>query len=329
MYLDVYKSYLSSRITDRPIAIAYTPTEPTRIYRPADAAGPAYSHHGYQHPAEHGYFSHANHASSVIAEIREDDETASSTTPQVLQYDTAATSAAAAAAAAAAAHHRRVHNDTDEFGNPSRGDNYRQEFEAPFYPSVNLDKHPETVRNNWAVVTPPSHQSESSEASASSETNKSAKTPASQTTSTTKVAGIDRSDSNVEAQMTTTSDSDGSASEQQSGKSETTPNVAAVADSKVKEHFSQFQPELQGGFRPIYPPGMKSTMLDDDSDDNVEQRKIELVHPKSNNSQQSDEHGTEDESIAALVYDGLGASIAELIDGATADIEGDSGNTSR
>lgn len=309
-----------SRITDRPIAIAYTPTEPTRIYRPADGAGPAYSHHGYQHPAEHGYFSHANHASSVIAEIREDADTASATTPLVQQYDNAATSAAAAAAAAA--HHRRVHNDTDEFGNPSRGDNYRQEFEAPFYPSVNLDKHPETIRNNWAVVTPPSHQPESSEASVSADTSQSAK----QTTSTTKAAGIDRSDSNVEAQSTTTSDSAGSASEQQSVKS---ANAAATVDSKAKEHFSQFQPELQGGFRPIYPPGMKSSMLDDDADDSVEQRKIVMVHTKSNSSQQSDEHGTEDESIAALVYDGLGASIAELIDGATADIEGDSDSKSR
>lgn len=314
-----------SRITDRPIAIAYTPTEPSHIYRPAAAAiGPAYSQHGYQHPAEHGYFSHANHASSVIAEIRDDADAASATTHHQLQYDTTATSAAAAVAA----HHRRVHNDTDEFGNPSRGDNYRQEFEAPFYPSVNLDKHPETIRNNWAVVTPPSQQS--ADAAASEETNKSTTKSAAATTSTTstmtKAAGIDRSDSNIAASTTKANDRDGSTS----GESATASSP--VADSK--EHFSQFQPEFQGGFRPIYPPGMKSTLHDDDgvddgAADDVEQREIVMVQPKSNKSEPDDEHGTEDKSIAALVYDGLGASIAELIDGATADVEVDSASKSR
>lgn len=232
----------------------------------------------------------------MIAEIRDDGSGGAS-----LLHET---NAAAAAAAALRRHHahRPVHNDTDEFGNPARGDNYRQEFEAPFYPSVNLDKHPETIRNQWAVVTPPAETDATTAAKAAA--NK-------------KAAGIDRSDSHdVADEEDENADDVVAKREMNAKKSENnqTKSTDAVRLDKTetvepkivaadKEKFNQagFQPELQGGFRPIYPPGMKAT-----SDLDDEEPKIEKVQPKS-----VDHHGTEDESIAALVYDGLGASISE------------------
>lgn len=183
--------HLLSRITDRPIAIAYTPTEPNHYYQ--------------QHlPGSHsaGHFSNANYASSVISEIRDD--------PAIVP------------------HHHHVHDDTDEFGNPSRGENYQQDFQAPFYPSINLEGAP--PRNSWAVVTPSSSSSPASQ----HDLNK-----------------IDRSDSQPmehrdNAEQQTDSDEDDSTDTEHSTATE-------------KFSMNKFQPDFQSGFKPIIPPVLKST----------------------------------------------------------------------
>lgn len=140
--------------------------------------------------------------------------------------------------------HRPVHHDTDEFGNPSRGENYQQDFQAPFYPSVNLDKAPDS-KNSWAVVTPANKL----------DTNK-----------------IDRSDSHNIMEP-----NDKAAKAEQS-----TSSSDENVDEMITEKFSmdKFQPEFQGGFKPIYPS----------------------VQLKSNVNIQG-KHANKDESIEALVYE--------------------------
>lgn len=157
------------RLTERPIAIAYTPTEPNHYYGIPKQDNDKYSN--------------ANHASSVIQEILGDD------------------------------------GDTDEFGNPSRGENYEQDFQAPFYPSMNLGGNiPTEKRNGWAVVSPSSLTS-----------------------------NIDRSDSgeDSEEKITPPAQSMQSADE-------------GLVDQNT-EHFSmdKFQPDFQSGFKPIYPVDSK------------------------------------------------------------------------
>lgn len=78
--MHIFSTY---RETERPIAIAYTPTEPNTLFKPQS-------------------------------------------------------------------NHNNV--DVDEFGNPSRGEHYQHNFDAPFFPSVNLEGVPST-NTGWAVVT--------------------------------------------------------------------------------------------------------------------------------------------------------------------------------
>ncbi|XP_055715954.1 uncharacterized protein LOC129809850 isoform X2 [Phlebotomus papatasi] len=79
-----------TRVTDRPIAIAYTPTEPNHYRRPVDQFPmPNYGHH---HP--------------IVSEIRDTQTEASFT------------------------------RDESEF--PVRDEHYEQDFQAPFFPSINL-----------------------------------------------------------------------------------------------------------------------------------------------------------------------------------------------
>lgn len=149
------------RLTERPIAIAYTPTEPSHYYDHGDR------------------FSNANHASSVIPEIRDETD-----------------------------------DETDEFGNPSRGENYQQDFQAPFYPSVSLGNSPDH-RNGWAVLSPSQNSAKNKE--------------------------IDnRSDTNIESD----------------GKKSDNENEDMMEDIEMHtESFNSesFKPELQSGFKPIYP----------------------------------------------------------------------------
>lgn len=105
-------------------------------------------------------------------------------------------------------------DDTDEFGNPSRGENYQQDFQAPFYPSVNLEKSP--PRNSWAVVTPPPNFADDHNQ-------------------------IDRSDAHA---MEHVVDASGDV------EAETETVVAA----KESFNLDSFQPEFQGGFMPIIAP---------------------------------------------------------------------------
>lgn len=158
--------YNFHRLTERPIAIAYTPTEPTHYYDQNDR------------------FSNANHGSSVIPEIRDEDD-----------------------------------DVTDEFGNPSRGENYQQDFQAPFYPSVSLGNSPDH-RNGWSVLTSTQNLAKNKE--------------------------IDnRSDTNV-------SDDDKKASD--SDDDEMMDDMDVNTESFNSE---KFQPDFQSGFKPIYPVDMK------------------------------------------------------------------------
>lgn len=183
-----------SRVTDRPIAIAYTPTEPNHYYQ---------QHIPGSHPA--GHFSNANYASSVISEIRDEP---------------------------AVPHHHHVHDDTDEFGNPSRGENYQQDFQAPFYPSINLEGAP--PRNSWAVVTP----SSSTSSAGQYDLNK-----------------IDRSDSQAMEHRD-------NAAQQKDSDNEDDDDSTDMDHTTATEKFSmnKFQPDFQSGFKPIIPPPiLKST----------------------------------------------------------------------
>lgn len=161
----------SFRISERPIAIAYTPTEPNQYYAGGDK------------------FSNTNLASSVITEIRDESEFSND-------------------------------EETDEFGNPSRGDNYQQDFQAPFYPSIKLGNNAPEIKNSWAVVTPAQSKTKQDKIS-------------------------DRSDRETErtpAMLHHIVESD------QTEESNT--------DELVTEQFSmdKFQPDFQSGFKPIYPP---------------------------------------------------------------------------
>lgn len=150
-----------------------------------------------------GHFSNANYASSVISEIRDEP----------------------------AIPHHQVHDDTDEFGNPSRGENYQQDFQAPFYPSINLEGAP--PRNSWAVVTPPS----SSSSAGQYDLNK-----------------IDRSDSQVIEHRD-------NITQQKESDNEDDDDSTDMDLSTATEKFSmnKFQPDFQSGFKPIIPPVLKPT----------------------------------------------------------------------
>lgn len=207
--MTIFFIYNIHRLTDRPIAIAYTPTEPNHYY------GPAHS------PSMADKFSNANHATSVIHEIRDDE-------------------------------------DTDEFGNPSRGDNYEQDFQAPFYPSVNLGNSLPDKRNSWAVVTPSTVSIASASAAAL----------------TSQKAMINRADMHTD---------------------DTLSHSANSSDSNEEntEQFDMhsFRPDFQSGFKPIYPPTeMKSGRPVDIAPKSAKQPKDDesieaLIYEDSDNSE--------------------------------------------
>lgn len=109
-------------------------------------------------------------------------------------------------------------DETDEFGNPSRGENYQQDFQAPFYPSVSLGNSPDH-RNGWAVLSPTQNSAKNKE--------------------------IDnRSDTNVGSDDKKSDDDDGDM-------------MADVEVNTESFNSESFQPEFQSGFKPIYPADMK------------------------------------------------------------------------
>lgn len=154
------------RLTERPIAIAYTPTEPTHYYDNGDK------------------FSIANHASSVIPEIRDEAD------------------------------------ETDEYGNPSRGENYQQDFQAPFYPSVSLGNSPDH-RNGWSVLTSTQNLAKNKEINNRSDTN---------------VENGDEKAENKDDEM-----------------------IDGMDVNTESFNAESFQPEFQSGFKPIYPADVKES----------------------------------------------------------------------
>lgn len=221
------------RNTDRPIAIAYTPTEPS-------AFNPNPNHH-----AASESYSNANHATSVISEIRE-DYSHDSRDPEPV----------------------RQHDDNGDF---DRGENYKQDFQAPFYPSVNLDRAQNPVRNSWAIVTPP---------------------PSSGYYQGNRLNAIDRSDNNVSEEPTKLEQKQESAV---TNHPKSSPSSSAIVDHS--EHTTEpfdpdkFQPEFQGGFKPIYPPGATTPKTQ--------------IESKSNETKQSTNVDEEEDSIESLISDFL------------------------
>lgn len=121
-----------------------------------------------------------------------------------------------------------VHDETDNF---DRGENYKQDFEAPFYPSVNIDRPQNPARNSWAIVTPPSAVYSNGN----------------------RLNAIDRSDNNVSDEPSTSVEQNRPETNQMSN---STPSTVVVHSVETTQSFDpdKFQPDFQGGFKPIYPP---------------------------------------------------------------------------
>ena len=122
-------------------------------------------------------------------------------------------------------------DETDEFGNPSRGEDYKQDFDAPFYPSIKLGggKMPTDLKNSWAIVNP-------SKKSGSNNGNK-----------------IDRSDTMMRNGAGGSGDNGDEENDDETTEAEEHNNNQAETATE-KFNLDQFQPELQGGFLPIHPP---------------------------------------------------------------------------
>ncbi|XP_034130688.1 chromatin modification-related protein eaf-1 [Drosophila guanche] len=161
--------------TETPIAIAYTPTEPSTFRRTSALV------------EQDQKFSNMNLATPVIGEIRQDTQT-----------------------------EEGLSSDFD-----LRGQNYEKNFMAPFYPSVSLGEGGASgaaavnpTLNNWNIV------------------------PSTTEQSIYEKNNINRAD--VEPAEET--------------KRKESPAASALTAEKNPE-LDSFQPQLQGGFKPIYPPG--------------------------------------------------------------------------
>ncbi|XP_061390702.1 proteoglycan 4 [Musca vetustissima] len=109
-----------------------------------------------------------------------------------------------------------------------RGQNYEKNFMAPFYPSVSLDSVTSTPSNGWNIL-----QSTTKEPLYSKN-------------------NIDRSDVNS-----------GDSNNNKEGGQE---DEAAESTTLKSFEMDKFQPELQGGFKPIYPPGYKLANEDEEQE---------------------------------------------------------------
>lgn len=118
-----------------------------------------------------------------------------------------------------------------------------QSFMAPFFPSINLE-NTQSTHNGWSVVTPSSPVLESRNDNVAEQSDaKSNKISTSLT-----IQGSDEISAETSAATTTT----------------------AVESTTRKFDISNFQPELQGGFRPIYKTIGMPTVKPEKSDSSIE-----------------------------------------------------------
>lgn len=117
-----------------------------------------------------------------------------------------------------------------------------QSFMAPFFPSVNLE-NTQSTHNGWSVITP--------------------STPVLESRNDNLAEPIDAKSNKISTSLTI-HDADESSSE-------TTAATNAVAESTTRKFdISNFQPELQGGFRPIYKTIEMPTVKPEKSDSSIE-----------------------------------------------------------
>lgn len=141
--------------------------------------------------------------------------------------------------------------------------NANQQFEAPFIPSINLE-NTQSTHNGWLIVTPPSVPSSNVEL-------KNNRISASLVNSNTNATSISRSDSDE--------------------------SEASVEGTTRKFDFDNFNPQLQGGFLPIYksritsppPPSSDQSLQPENSDTNK---------PKG-----EEKSARSDISLESLIYD--------------------------
>lgn len=152
-------------------------------------------------------------------------------------------------------------DDLDEFGNPSQGEHYQQNFDAPFFPSVNLESTVQSIHKGWAVVAPAANTKNDSKLEKRNDIISPSLMNAAHI-SNHRESSNDREPTQVE---------DG--------------EQMAVAPPKFD--LDNFQPELQSGFKPIYPSNAPQTL---DQSHGVQQKSA----PKN------------DDSIEALIYDDSG-----------------------
>lgn len=117
-----------------------------------------------------------------------------------------------------------------------------QSFMAPFFPSVNLE-NTQSTHDGWSVVTP--------------------STPVLKSRNDN-VAEQSESKSNKISTSLTIQDSDETSSEM------IVASSAAIESTTRKFDISNFQPELQGGFRPIYKTIEMPTVKPENSDTSIE-----------------------------------------------------------
>lgn len=118
-----------------------------------------------------------------------------------------------------------------------------QSFMAPFFPSVNLE-NTQSTHNGWSVVTPSTPVLESRNDN---------------------VAEQSESKSNKISTSLTIQ-----AANETSSETASAINAATVESTTHKFDISNFQPELQGGFRPIYKTIEMPTVKPEKSDSSIE-----------------------------------------------------------
>lgn len=119
-----------TRVTEKPIAIAYTPTEPNRNYPPVtNFYNHLHPHHHYSHQSDEK-FSVPNYGGPVISEILDEKH---------LNYDYY--------------HHQQALQQ--QLNNGEDLDFYKEhyEFQAPFQASVSVNPEVTNPYEGWAIVT--------------------------------------------------------------------------------------------------------------------------------------------------------------------------------
>ena len=126
-----------TRVTEKPIAIAYTPTEPSRYYPPTQVTNfyhNVHPHHQYSHHFDpllsDEKFSMPNYGGPVISEIHDEKH---------IGYD----------------YYHRQQQLQQHLNNGEDLDFYKQhyDFEAPFQASVSLNPEVTNPYEGWSIVT--------------------------------------------------------------------------------------------------------------------------------------------------------------------------------